>query len=190
MCDVVVGLPVAHDKLLRTSPYYRSAYAFVTLRDGGVAVRSFDDSVLRHLRIGVQVISDDGADTPPAFILAKRGLGAQVRSFIVPDEHATPGAPPAILAALVRKEIDVAVMWGPLAGYWAQRSALPIRLASAMPVRDLPFLPCAFDIAMGVRSDHPQLRNAIDSILVRRHREIAGILDAYGVPREAEGRSR
>src|SRR4051812_36069581 len=61
-CDVVIGVPVSFELAATTRPYYRSTYVFVTRHDRHLDVRSLDDPVLKDLRIGVQLIGDDGAN--------------------------------------------------------------------------------------------------------------------------------
>src|SRR5215208_1499473 len=71
-CDVVMGVPAGLDRVSTTSPYYRSTYVFVSRRDGAADIRSLDDPRLRRVRVGVQMIGDDYANSPPAHALARR----------------------------------------------------------------------------------------------------------------------
>jgi mxaJ protein len=177
-CDVVMGLPSAIELAATTRPYYRSTYVFVSK---GLGITSFDDPRLRTLRVGVQIIGDDGANAPPAHALAARGIVGNVRGYTVYGDYSQPNPPARIIDAVVRGEIDVAVVWGPLAGYFARGRELEITPVS--PQIDLPFLPFVFDIAVGVRREDLALRQELDGILVRRKHDIARILDEYGVPR-------
>ena len=72
-CDLVLGVPSGFERAATTAPYYRSTYVFVTRKDRGLDIRSFDDPRLKSLKIGVQLIGNDGANTPPAHVLASRG---------------------------------------------------------------------------------------------------------------------
>jgi mxaJ protein len=182
-CDVIMGVPSTMDMVLRTAPYYRSTYVFVTRRDGGVVVRSFDDSVLRRVRVGVQLIGDDGANTPPAHALARRGIIRNVKGYTVYGDYTTDSPPSRIVEAVARGEVDVAIAWGPMAGYWARRSTVPLTLTAVQPQMDGPSLPFVFDISLGVRKGDTTFRAALDSILTRRRAEIDQILEHYGVPR-------
>ena len=182
-CDVIMGIPAELRGVLRTAPYYRSGYVFVTRRNGTALPRSLDDSALRRLRIGVQVIGDDGADTPPALALARRGMVANVTSFVVPgeDQRGRP-APARIIEAVATGRIDVAIAWGPLAGYWAARAPVPLRLTPVEPPPDLPGVPFRFAIAVGVRRSDAPLRARLDSALSRHRGEIDRLLSSYRVP--------
>jgi mxaJ protein len=161
---------------------------FVTRR-GGVRVRSFDDPALRRLRIGVSVVGDDYAATPPVHALLARDVPADhLRGYTVYGDYREPSPPARVVEAVARGDVDVAVAWGPLAGYFAPRQRVggkpvPLTLTPVSPQIDLPFLPFVFDIAMGVRHGDTALRDSLDAILVRRKPSIDSLLAAYGVPR-------
>lgn len=84
---------------------------------------------------------------------------------------------------MAAREIDVAVVWGPLAGYFAARSPVPLRVRAVSPEIDVPYLPFVFDIAMGVRRGEGAFRDSLDAIILRRRGEIDRILASYAVPR-------
>jgi mxaJ protein len=182
LCDVFIGMPTGLDMVLVTQPYYRSTYAFVTRRDGA-RVTSLDDPRLHHLKVGVQIIGDDYANSPPAEALTHRGIVKNVRGYTVIGNYRDPNPPSRIVRAVADGEVDVAIAWGPLAGYFAKRSAIPLRVTPVSPEVDVPYLPFVFDIAMGVRRGDPVLRDSLDAVIARRRRDIDRILADYGVPR-------
>jgi mxaJ protein len=79
-------------------------------------------------------------------------------------------------------EVDVALAWGPLAGYFAKKSSVPLRVTPISPSADGPSLPYTFDIAMGVRHGDEAFRDTLDRVIVRRRAEINRLLADYGVP--------
>jgi mxaJ protein len=182
-CDVVLGIPSSFELALATRPYYRSTYVFVSRKDRGIKVRSFDDPALKKLRIGVQMIGDDGYNAPPAHALASRGITGNVVGYTVYGDYSQPNPPARIVEAVARGEIDLAVVWGPLAGYFASRQRVPLTIVPVSPQIDMPFLPFVFDISMGVRREDVKLQAELDGILERRRPEIDALLDRYGVPR-------
>jgi len=182
-CDVIMGVPTGMDMVLKTAPYYRSTYVFVTRRDNPLDIRSFDDEALKRVRVGVQLIGDDGQNTPPAHALSNRGIIQNVKGYTVYGDYSTNSPPSRIIDAVARGEIDVAVAWGPMAGYWASRSPVPLKLVPVQPQIDVPFLPFVFDIAVGVRRGDSTFRASLDSVLLRRRPEIQRILDDYSIPR-------
>lgn len=183
LCDVVVGVPSGFELAATTAPYYRSTYVFVYRRDGGVRVQSFDDEVLRNVRVGVQLVGDDGANTPPAHALSSRGIVTNVRGYTLYGDYSRESPPARIVEAVAEGKLDVAVAWGPLAGYYAPRQRVPLELAPVQPRIDRPALPFVYDISMGVRRGDNALRDRLDALIERRRPEIEKILDDYGVPR-------
>ena len=181
-CDVVMGVPASFDMTAVSLPYYRSSYVFVSRKDRNLDVESFDDPALRSLRIGVQLVGDDGANTPPVHALSTRGITG-LKGFPVYGDYrdATPTAP--IVDAVVNGGVDVAIVWGPQAGYFASRQSVPLRIVPVSPQIDLPFMPEVFDIAMGVRRQDKALKDELDSAIVRNRAAIDAILDEYRVPR-------
>lgn len=187
-CDVVIGVPATLEMVAPTRPYYRSTYVFVARRDRGLHLASFDDPRLKTLRLGVQIVGDDGFNTPPVHALASRGVVGNLRGYTVYGDYARPNPPAEIMDAVERGEVDAAIVWGPLAGYFAARSRVPLEVTPVQPQIDPPFLPFVYDIAMGTRRGDT-LRTRLDEIIVRRRGEIDGILRGYGVPR-ADRRAR
>ena len=178
-CDLVAGFPTRADALLTTRPYYRSTYVFVTRADER-AVSSYDDPTLKTLRIGVQLIGDDGMNTPPAHELARRGIVENVRGYPVYGNYAKPAPPSAIVDAVARGDIDVAAVWGPLAGYFAARATPPLVVT---PVdASVTKMPMAFDISLGVRKDDGSLAAALQTTLDDEKLEIDRLLAEYQVP--------
>ena len=180
--DLVLGVPAGFELALPTSPYYRSTYVFVYRKDRGINVGSFDDPILRELKIGVQLIGSDETNTPPAHALANRGIVDNVVGFTVYGDYTQENPPARIVSAVEKGEIDVAVVWGPLGGYFAGRSSVPLEVVPVSPAADL-HLPFTFSIAMGVRKGDKALRDEIDAIIARKRPAIDAILDQYGVPR-------
>jgi mxaJ protein len=182
-CDVWIGVPSGLGPLLTTQPYYRSTYVFMTRANDPIRVTSFNDPVLRQVRVGVQLVGDDGANTPPAHALSRRHIIRNVRGYHLEADYRRPNPPARIVDAVADSQIDVAVVWGPMAGYFATRESVPLRITPVSPQVDLPFLPFVFDIAMGVRRSDSLLVRRLDSVIVRRRPEIDRILASYGVPR-------
>jgi quinoprotein dehydrogenase-associated probable ABC transporter substrate-binding protein len=178
-CDVLMQAPVGFVRTATTRPYYRSSYVFVSRVDRGLDLRSFDDPALRALRIGVQIIGDDYANTPPAHALGARGLGANVVGFPVYGDAGKPNPLFPILDAVRSGAVDVAVVWGPLAGWYARNSPVALKLRPVRPEKDGPF---AFAMGMGVRKDDATLRRKLDGVIARRHRDIEALLARFGVP--------
>jgi mxaJ protein len=182
-CDVFIGVPSSLERVSATIPYYRSTYVFATRRDRHITLASFDDPALKTLRIGVQMIGDDFMNTPPAHALATRHIIRNVKGYSVYGDYSQPNPPARVIDAVANGDIDVAIAWGPLAGYFAQHEPVALDITPVSPQIDLPFLPFVFDISMGVRRGQDSLRDQLNAIITRRRPEIDRILDSYGVPR-------
>lgn len=183
LCDVVLGVPTSIEMVRRTKPYYRSSYVFVTQRRRNLRIQSLDDPILRRLKIGVSMVGDDYASTPPAAAMIKRGLAGNLVSFSVYGDYATPNPPARLIDAVRSGQVDVAMAWGPLAGYFARDGDSSLVVTPVTPEIDLPFLPMTFDIAMGVRRDDSLFAAKLDTIIDRRRGSIDSLLARYGVPR-------
>lgn len=181
-CDVVVGVPTQLDMLRTTRPYYRSAYVFVSRRDRQLHLRSFDDPRLAKLRIGIQITGDDYANPPAAQALASRRIIDNVRGYTVYGDYSRPNPPRGLIDAVADGRVDVAVAWGPLAGYFAQREPVPLELLPVPQADETAFVRFAFDISMGVRKEDAALAQTLNAIIARRQHEIRRILLSYGVP--------
>jgi mxaJ protein len=182
LCDLVPGTPANLEMLRTTNPYYRSSYVFVARRDGP-DVASFNDPRLRDMRIGVQLVGDDGANSPPVQALGRRGIVGHLVGYPVYGDYSAPNPPARIVEAVANGEIDLAVVWGPLAGYFASKQKVPLRITPVTPRIDGPQLPMIYDISMGVRRDDDALRGDVNSALARHKVEVDAVLAAYGVPR-------
>lgn len=181
-CDIVPGVPSAYERMLVTRPYYRSSYVFVSRSDRHLRLRTLNDHALSRMRIGVQLVGEDGTNTPPVHALARRNLAGNLVGFTLYGDYAQPNPPARILDAVGRGDVDVAVVWGPLAGFFAQRQPVPLSIAP-IEGRPDPVLPMAYDISIGVAKRVPGLRDDLDRALMRRRADIDRLLRGFGVPR-------
>jgi mxaJ protein len=181
-CDVLMGVPTGFDPVIITRPYYRSTYTFVTRRPTP-PIASFDDPALRRLRVGVQIVGDGEGSSPPVAALTRRGIVENVTGYSILGDYREPNPPSRIVRAVANGEIDVGIVWGPLAGYFAKQSSVPLRVDPVSPEIDLPYLPFVFDMAIGVRRGEGAFRDRLDDVLRRRRRDIDRLLASYGVPR-------
>ena len=181
LCDVIPGVASSLDMLETTQPYYRSSYMFVTRKDRHLQIDSFDDPKLRDLIIGVQMVGDDFANTPPAHALTRRGIVGNVRGYMLYGNYAKQTPTRDIVDAVTHKKIDVAIVWGPQAGYFSREQRRVLELKQVEPSDDAS-LPMQFSISMGVRKGNHELRNELNAELARRDAEIRSVLKSYGVP--------
>jgi mxaJ protein len=182
LCDVIPGVASNLEMLATTRPYYRSSYVFVTRTADRLDLQGFDDPRLRTLTIGVQMVGDDFSNTPPAHALARRGVVNNVRGYMLYGDYSQESPSRTIVDDVARHRLDVAVVWGPLAGYFARQQRPALHLQQVSPLNDGPMLPMAFDISMGVRKQDRELRSELDDVLVRQADPIQALLRQYGIP--------
>lgn len=180
-CDLIVGVPAGFEMALTTRPYYRSTYVFVTRKDRKLDLGSLDDSRLRTLHIGAHVIGDDYASLPPVQALAHRGI-TDITGYSIYGDYSQPNPPARLIEAVAAGDLDVAVAWGPTAGYFARHSHVPLQIRPIEAEGEPADAPFSFAIAMGVRKGDTALKAALDDVIERRGKEIRKILEGYGVP--------
>lgn len=182
LCDVVMGIPSSMELALPTRPYYRSSYVFLTREDRGLDIESLDDPELRDLRVGLHLIGDDYSNSPAAAALARRGMIDNLVGYSIYGDYSQESPPARLVDAVASGAVDVAVVWGPLAGYFAARQGVPMEMTPVTPQIDLPFTPFVYDISLGVERGDTALKEELEVVLARKGREVAAILARYGVP--------
>lgn len=188
-CDVMLGIPKGYDRVLWTRPYYRTGYVIAYRTDRGLDVRSLDDPRLGKLRVGAQI------NTPPHVALGRRGIAENVVGYPLrfdsnyhPEDY-----PGKLVDDLIAGHLDVALVWGPIAGYFVEKRSAPLTLvvleknragtsAEAPPTGRASPIRFAFDISMGVRKRDVALKARLEEAIARRHDEIQRVLREFGVP--------
>lgn len=180
-CNVVIGAPVGLPGVRTTRPYYQASYVLVARRGPG-APRALDELASAPGSIGLHAVGAEGVNTPVAQAVSLRGLSARVAGFSpwgTEDDDRPLGH---LVQAVADGQVGAALVWGPVAGFFARQSAVPLNLA---PVLSDPLQPqqvFRFDIAVGVRRGDEHLLAALQQALDRRAQEVRQILDRYGVP--------
>jgi mxaJ protein len=173
-CDLVIGVPSQYRPLLTTPPYYRSTYVFVTRRGNSFEPTSIDDPKLTKYRIAVDALEEEY--TPPGEALARHGLQGRLVGMYSVGAHAFDS-----VDAVSRGDVDIAIVWGPIAGYAARKSRGRLRLSALTPESDGP-IPFTFSISMGVKKGNQALHHRLEEYLTQHAVEIHNLLASYGVP--------
>jgi mxaJ protein len=98
-------------------------------------------------------------------------------------DYTEPNTPARLIEAVARGDVDVALAWGPVAGYFAPRQSVPLALQPVSPLIDGPTLPMIFDISMGLRREDVTLKVEVEAALERLRPAIDALLVEYDVPR-------
>lgn len=178
-CDVVMGVPTSLSSVAVSRPYYRSTYVFVSRHAGKLQVSSLTDPRLQHCRIGIQVVGNDYA--PPAVALARGGLAKNIVGFSLFGPYGDANPARKIVDAVARGDVDVAVVWGPLAGYFAKSAPQKLDIVPISPPTYLG-VPFTYDISIGVRKQDTALEAELNQVLQSHADVVRRILARYGVP--------
>ncbi|MDW7748229.1 quinoprotein dehydrogenase-associated putative ABC transporter substrate-binding protein [Halomonas sp.] len=172
LCDVIIGVAAGYGFVQNTNDYYRSIYSLVMPADSDLDVSSLNDEDLRGRRIGVV------SETPP--LVPLRRAGARVEGYALQtDTRARTPAREAI-EDVAAGRTEAAVLWGPIAGYYAARQAPPLEVVPL--VDDDTDARLDYRITMGVRQGEPYWKDTLNDFIQRRQDEINAILGDYGVP--------
>jgi mxaJ protein len=180
-CDIVIGVPAGFDQVSVTKPYYRSTYALVFPKGKGLdqvsSVEDFlrlDPAKLKALRIGIYDRS------PASDWLRKHNLVEQGVPYplLNADPQQYPGE--IIEKDLAAGKIDAAIVWGPIAGYFAQRVKSPALVV--VPMKSERGVKFDYQMAMGVRYGEREWKQQVEGLIDAKQAEIQAILKEYGVP--------
>ena len=179
LCDVVMGVPSDYASTATTRPYYTSSYVLLYRKDRKYDLHSIGDSRLATLKIGVHLLGNDSP--PPAMALARRGIIDNVVGYSIYGDYRDANPPARLIEAVARGDVDVAIAWGPLAGYFAGRSVAEL---AVVPIDEsaVGAWPFQFSISMGVRQRDQALKSRLDAALESKRAEIEALLHDYGVP--------
>ena len=173
-CDLVVGIASGADMVMSTNPYYRSSYVIVTRRGDGLDVDTIGDPRLKALKIGVI------AGTPPADLMAAGGLMANARPYHLHVDTRAEAPGKQMIEDLAAGQIDAAILWGPIAGYFAHQHGETLKIVPLL--KDAKSTRLVFYISMGVRPGETDWKNTINQLIRDNEAAITAILKGYGVP--------
>jgi quinoprotein dehydrogenase-associated probable ABC transporter substrate-binding protein len=174
-CDVVMGIALGDDIVQPTNPYYRTSYAAAYRKGGPLdGLDSLSDPRLMKAKIGVI------AGTPPATYLAAKGLLGHIKSYALVVDTRFDSPTHAMMDDLDSGVIDVALLWGPIAGYYALKAKAPATVAPLLKDRDGPRM--VYRIVMGVRHSDQNWKRNLNKLISENQAEIDAILRSYGVP--------
>ena len=174
-CDVIMGAPQGDDMVQVTNPYYRTAYALVFKQGRGLeGVDTLEDTRLKGKRIGIV------AGTPPGNNMATNGLMANAKPYPLVVDTRVDSSAEAMMRDLEAGDIDVGVLWGPMAGYYAQQARSPMTVVPLVKETTGPRL--AYRIAMGVRFADQDWKRLLNRMIADNQPAINKLLLSYGVP--------
>jgi len=180
-CDLAVEVPAGLDMTGATKPYFRSGYVFVTRQGSGLEdIASLADPRLKKLKIGINTYTSDAENSPPAMALSHYGVVGNLTGYST--FYSDQVRPEDIVKGVSNKDVDLAIAWGPLAGYFAKQSPVPLILTPVPAGDSLGNFPFQYNIGIAVRRNDKEFRDSLEAVLDRRRPDIEAILKEYNVP--------
>ena len=174
-CDVIMGFPQGDDLVQGTNPYYRTAYALVSKPNSGLDdVTTLEDARLKGKHIGIV------AGTPPATNMAVNGLMTSAKPYPLMIDTRVDSSAEAMINDLNKGDIDAAILWGPMAGFYAKKANPPLHVTPLVKEKTGPQL--VYRIGMGVRRADQNWKRLLNRLIQENQPEINKILSDYGLP--------
>jgi quinoprotein dehydrogenase-associated probable ABC transporter substrate-binding protein len=173
-CDLVMGTVAGDDIMQTTNPYYYSTYVTIVRAVRGLSFDGLADPKLATLRLGVI------SATPPTDLLVRHDLMKNTKPYALTVDTRYESPAHELVKDVVSGEIDVGFVWGPIAGYYIKRDALPLRMTALHGESDAARMD--YRIAMGVRANEPEWRRRINAIILKRQADLTAVLREYGIP--------
>jgi len=174
-CDVIMGFPQGDDLAQGTNPYYRTAYALVARQGSGLDdVATLEDTRLKGKHIGIV------AGTPPATNMVANGLMADAKSYRLMIDTRLDSSAAAMIDDLTSGQIDAAILWGPIAGFYARKASPPLHVTPLVKETTGPRL--VYRIGMGVRAADQNWKRLLNRLIQENQPAINRILLDFGVP--------
>jgi quinoprotein dehydrogenase-associated probable ABC transporter substrate-binding protein len=174
-CDVIMGFPQGDDLVQGTNPYYRTAYALVSKQNSGLDdVTTLEDARLKGKHIGIV------AGTPPATNMAVNGLMTNAKPYPLMIDTRVDSSAEAMINDLNKGDIDAAILWGPMAGFYAKKASPPLHVTPLVKEKTGPQL--VYRIGMGVRRADQNWKRLLNRLIQENQGEINKILFDYGLP--------
>jgi quinoprotein dehydrogenase-associated probable ABC transporter substrate-binding protein len=173
-CDVIMGYPQGDELVQNTNHYYRTAYALVFKPGTGLdGLATIEDPRLKDRKIGLV------AGTPPSTNVAMAGLMGNVKPYQLMIDTRLKSSAEEMIKDLESGAIDVAILWGPMAGYYAKKAPEPL---TVVPLVNEKHGRMAYRITMGVRPADQNWKRQLNKVIRENQKEINALLLSYGVP--------
>ncbi len=174
-CDIIIGYAQGDELVQNTNHYYRSAWAIVFKKGVGLdGLANLDDERLKGKKIGIV------AGSPPADVLASNGLIGNSRPYPLVVDRRFESPSEKMVQDLEKGEIDAGILWGPIGGYYAKRSATPMTVQPLVKETKGPRE--AYRITFGVRPNDQEWKRELNTLIKKNQAQINAILLEYGVP--------
>ena len=181
-CDVLMGMSPDNERVLTTTPLYRSTFVLASRADRNYDFKSLDDPRLKELSVGVFQHSAMRTELMEHGVSGeKANLKLHIISHnadLVPTKQ-----PTRQVQDVVDGKLDVAAAWGPFAGWYNTEKVNGGKPLALLPMNTIDtVLPMEFELSIGLKKRDTKLKEKLEVALVDKRDEIKQILVDYGVP--------
>ena len=177
-CDLIVTFPAIHEFVQNSNPFYNSSYVFMSLEEKNINIKTLFDPEIKEKKYKIGIIHA----TPPTSYVAKYKLFEQVKFYRQAADPRKQKPWTDITNDLVNGKIDIAILWGPLAGYEAQKAKKPITIVPLTKEETVSRGKLVYRFTMGIRRNEPEWEKTINNLIKDNQEEINEILRGYGIP--------
>ena len=177
-CDLIVTFPAVHEFVQNSNPFYNSSYVFMSLEEKNINIKTLFDPEIKEKKYKIGIIHA----TPPTSYVAKYKLFEQVKFYRQAADPRKQKPWADITNDLVDGKLDIAILWGPLAGYEAKKAKKPITIVPLTKEETVSRGKLVYRFTMGIRKNEPEWEKTINNLIKDNQEEINEILREYGIP--------
>lgn len=175
-CDLWMDMASGTEGAMVLKPLYRSTFVLVYRNDRGIDIKSLDDPILKKLRVGVFQVSAIREALAEHNVIDNTVVHyLSHNADIVPDNQ-----PSYQVQQVIDGSLDVAAVWGPMAGYYQKVLHAPLIVQPVNLMEDA--VPMEFNMAAAVPRGRDDIKAAVEQALEQHKSEIRQILLDFGVP--------
>lgn len=177
-CDILMDMTPDDERMLTTIPVYKSTFVLAYRSDKGIDVKTLHDpKLLNEYKVGV--FQHSAIRT----VLQDRGLKREntIVRTIAHDADLRPERQPHMdVQNMLDGKLDIAAIWGPMAGWYKTIKNEPITIVPVNRLEDI--TPMEFPLGIGMRKNAKDLKAKIEAVMLKEKDKIRKVFDDYGVP--------
>ena len=177
-CDLIITFPAIHEFVQNSNPFFSSSYVMMTLEEKNINIKSLSDPIIKEKNYKIGIIHA----TPPTSHVAKNKLFEQVKFYLQAADPRKQKPWTDITNDLVNGELDIAILWGPYAGYEAKLAKKKIKLVPLTKEEKVGRGTMVYRFTMGIRRNEPEWAKTINNLIKDNQSEINEILREYNIP--------
>ena len=177
-CDLIITFPAIHELVQNSNPFYSSSYVMMTLEERNINIKSISDPIIKEKNYKIGIIHA----TPPTSHVAKNKLFEQAKFYRQAADPRKQKPWKDMTNDLVEGKIDIAILWGPYAGYETKLAKKKIKLVPLTKEEKVGRGTMVYRFTMGIRRNEPEWRKTINDLIKDNQEEINEILREYNIP--------